>query len=94
MRGHAAHDNQSYVAKETLEQWRKRDPIAHFEKELKERKTASGGDIKQVTHRVDTLLDEDLAWAESQPAPTPESALGGVYSDDGKTTVASIGKPN
>jgi TPP-dependent pyruvate/acetoin dehydrogenase alpha subunit len=94
MRGHAAHDNQSYVAKETLEQWRKRDPIAHFEKELKDRKIASGGDIKQVTHKVNTLLDEDLAWAERQPAPAPESALGGVYSDDGKTTVASIGKPN
>jgi TPP-dependent pyruvate/acetoin dehydrogenase alpha subunit len=92
MRGHAAHDNQSYVAKETLEQWRKRDPIAHFEKELKDRKIASGGDIKQVTHRVDTLLDEDLAWAESQPAPSPESARGGVYADDGKAkTVSSEG---
>jgi pyruvate dehydrogenase E1 component alpha subunit len=90
MRGHAAHDNQSYVAKETLEQWRKRDPISHFEKELKDRKIASGGDIKQVTHRVDKVLDEDLAWAESQPAPSPESARGGVYADDGKAKTVSF----
>ena len=90
MRGHAAHDNQSYVAKETLEQWRKRDPIAHFEKELKDRKVASGGDIKHLTQRVDALLDEDLAWAESQPAPAPESALGGVYADDGKAKTVSF----
>jgi pyruvate dehydrogenase E1 component alpha subunit/2-oxoisovalerate dehydrogenase E1 component alpha subunit len=81
MRGHAAHDNQSYVAKETLEQWRKRDPIAHFEKDLKEKKVASPADLEQVTRRVNALLDEDLAWAESQPPPEPETALGGVYAE-------------
>lgn len=81
MRGHAAHDNQSYVAKETLEQWRKRDPIAHFEKDLKEKKVAGPADLEQVTRRVNALLDEDLAWAESQPPPEPETALGGVYAE-------------
>jgi TPP-dependent pyruvate/acetoin dehydrogenase alpha subunit len=84
MRGHAAHDNQSYVAKETLEQWRKRDPIAHFEKELKDKKIASQDDIEEVTRRVNALLDEDLAWAESQPPPSPEEALGGVYAEEAR----------
>jgi pyruvate dehydrogenase E1 component alpha subunit len=79
MRGHAAHDNQSYVPKELLDQWRKRDPIAHLEKALKESKVAGAGDIEQVKKRVSALLDEDLAWAESQPSPIPEDALGGVY---------------
>src|SRR5215467_33759 len=32
LKGHAAHDNQSYVPKELLNQWRKRDPIDLFEK--------------------------------------------------------------
>lgn len=82
MRGHAAHDNQSYVAKETLEQWRKRDPIAHFEKDLKGKKVAGPADLEQVTRRVNALLDEDLAWAESQPPPEPETALGGVYAEE------------
>lgn len=91
MRGHAAHDNQSYVTKEVLDQWRKRDPIAHFEKELKEKKVASAGDIDQVKKRVAALLDEDLAWAESQPPPDPESALGGVYSEDAKPKAVSVG---
>src|SRR5262245_22951875 len=81
MRGHAAHDNQSYVAKELLDQWKKRDPIGHMEKALKENKVATGGDIEQVKKRVAAILDEDLAWAESQPAPIPEDALGGVYAD-------------
>ncbi len=87
MRGHAAHDNQSYVPKEVLDQWRKRDPIAQFEKGLKERKVAGAGDIEDVEKRVGALLDEDLAWAESQPSPAPEDALGGVYSEDGKPTM-------
>src|SRR5262245_6925568 len=87
MRGHAAHDNQSYVPKEVLDQWRKRDPIAHFEKQLREHKAASGADIDQVKKRVTGVLDEDLAWAESQPSPKPEDAQGGVYAGDGKATL-------
>jgi pyruvate dehydrogenase E1 component alpha subunit/2-oxoisovalerate dehydrogenase E1 component alpha subunit len=91
MRGHAAHDNQSYVAKEVLDQWRKRDPIAHLEKALKETKVASAGDIDQVNKQVAALLDKDLAWAEAQPSPVPEDALGGVYAGDFKPKAVSVG---
>src|SRR5207247_10791287 len=48
MRGHAAHDNQSYVATEVLDQWSKRDQMAHLERALKENKLAGAGDIEQV----------------------------------------------
>ena len=91
MRGHAAHDNQSYVAKEVLDQWRKRDPIAHLEKALKETKVASAGDIEQVNKQVALLLDEDLAWAEGQPSPRPEDAAGGVYAENAKPQAVSVG---
>ena len=91
MRGHAAHDNQSYVAKEVLDQWSKRDPIAHFEKELNENKVAGARDIDEVKKRVTALLDEDLAWAESQPSPAPEEALGGVYAEEAKPKVVGVG---
>jgi pyruvate dehydrogenase E1 component alpha subunit/2-oxoisovalerate dehydrogenase E1 component alpha subunit len=91
MRGHAAHDNQSYVAKEVLDQWSKRDPIVHLEKALKENKVASEGDVEQLKKRVAALLDEDLAWAEGQPSPQPEDALGGVYADDVKPKAVSVG---
>ena len=91
MRGHAAHDNQSYVAKEVLDQWRKRDPIAHLEKALTENKVAGAGDIAQVNKRVESLLDEDLAWAESQPSPLPEDALGDVYAGDARPKAVTVG---
>jgi TPP-dependent pyruvate/acetoin dehydrogenase alpha subunit len=74
-----------------LNQWQKRDPIAHLEKLLKENKVAGGGDIEQVKKRVAALLDEDLAWAESQPSPVPEDALGGVYAEDVKPRAVSAG---
>ena len=91
MRGHAAHDNQSYVAKDVLDQWRKRDPIAHLEKALKESKVAGASDIDQVNKRVAAVLDEDLAWAEGQPSPVPEDALGGVYSGDLEPKAVGVG---
>jgi len=91
MRGHAAHDNQSYVAKDVLDQWRKRDPIAHLEKALRESKVAGASDIDQVNKRVAAVLDEDLAWAEGQPSPVPEDALGGVYSGDLEPKAVGVG---
>lgn len=92
MRGHAAHDNQSYVRKEVLDQWRKRDPITQLEKLLKDKKVAAHADIEQVKKRVAKLLDEDLAWAESQPVPAPEDALGDVFADDVKPKAVSVGR--
>jgi TPP-dependent pyruvate/acetoin dehydrogenase alpha subunit len=91
LRGHAAHDNQSYVAKELLEQWQRRDPIGNFEKQLLKNKVASAEEIEAVNRRVNALLEEDLAWTESQPPPEPEAALGGVYADDHKPSAIGAG---
>jgi pyruvate dehydrogenase E1 component alpha subunit/2-oxoisovalerate dehydrogenase E1 component alpha subunit len=92
LRGHAAHDNQSYVAKEVLDQWRRRDPIDNFEKQLLKNNVATAEEIAAVNQRVNALLDEDLAWTESQPPPQPEEALGGVYGDDLKPSAIGAGK--
>ncbi|HKQ04675.1 MAG TPA: thiamine pyrophosphate-dependent dehydrogenase E1 component subunit alpha [Blastocatellia bacterium] len=91
LRGHAAHDNQSYVAKELLEQWQRRDPIGNFEKQLLKNKVATAEEIEAVNRRVNALLEEDLAWTESQPPPEPEEALGGVYADDHKPSAIGAG---
>jgi pyruvate dehydrogenase E1 component alpha subunit/2-oxoisovalerate dehydrogenase E1 component alpha subunit len=82
MLGHAAHDNQSYVPKELLDEWRKRDPIDYFERVLKEKGVASELDLEGVKQKVEEVVEAELAWAESQPPPPPEYALGGVYADD------------
>ena len=82
MRGHAAHDNQHYVPKELVEQWRKRDPIDQFEKSLKGSKVANKAEIDEVRRRAGSIIGSALSWAEDQPAPLPETASSGVYRDD------------
>ena len=92
MRGHAAHDNQHYVAKELLDQWAKRDPIAHLERDLLNKKIASRAEIDEVYQKVDAVLDDDLAWTEKQTAPKAEDALGEVYgAEETRTATVSAG---
>jgi TPP-dependent pyruvate/acetoin dehydrogenase alpha subunit len=88
MRGHAAHDNQSYVAKEVIEQWKKRDPIAHLEKVLRDSRIADEKDLASVDEKVNNVLAADLEWAESQPSPVPEDAAGGVYATEDQPKAA------
>jgi pyruvate dehydrogenase E1 component alpha subunit/2-oxoisovalerate dehydrogenase E1 component alpha subunit len=84
MRGHAAHDNQHYVPKELLDQWRKRDPIDQFERNLKSSKIANKTEIDEVKRKAGSIIGNALAWAERQPAPSAEWAEGRVYHDDRK----------
>ena len=44
-----------------------------------------------VDMNVRALADEDLAWAEAQPSPVAEDALGGVYAGDLAPKSASAG---
>jgi TPP-dependent pyruvate/acetoin dehydrogenase alpha subunit len=75
-----------------LDQWLKRDPIASLEKHLVTSKTAVQAEIDKVARRVEAQLEEDLAWAEKQPAPLPEKAEGGVYGEDLPRTESRAGK--
>jgi TPP-dependent pyruvate/acetoin dehydrogenase alpha subunit len=79
MRGHAAHDNQSYVAKELLEEWRQKDPIENYRRKLLENHYATTQELEELTARVEALLDEDLAWTEGQGIFKGEDAVEGVY---------------
>src|SRR4030095_2595616 len=46
MRGHAAHDNQSYVSKDVLEEWRKKDPIDRCIRHLVENHMATQEELE------------------------------------------------
>ncbi|MEW6125644.1 MAG: thiamine pyrophosphate-dependent dehydrogenase E1 component subunit alpha [Acidobacteriota bacterium] len=79
MRGHAAHDNQSYVPKELLDEWRRKDPIDRFIRHLLENHFATQDDIESIDRKIDASLAADLAWAESQPIFKGEDAIEGVF---------------
>ncbi|HEY0591645.1 MAG TPA: thiamine pyrophosphate-dependent enzyme [Thermoanaerobaculia bacterium] len=83
MKGHAEHDNQSYVPPEMLEEWRAKDPIERFEKMLVAAEMATRQDLDDIQSRIRRELDEAVTLAEASPMPLPEEAPLGVYAGDG-----------
>ena len=80
VRGHSEHDDASYVARETVEAWRERDPIRLFEDRLRGwgffDETSDGA----LRHRIADEIDAAVAWAEASPFPDPKEVEDGVYS--------------
>jgi TPP-dependent pyruvate/acetoin dehydrogenase alpha subunit len=85
MKGHAEHDAQAYVDPAELEEWRRRDPIARYERLLEEAGVLSEFERHQVARDVQAELDHELAIAEGEPYPERATVLTGVYADDSLT---------
>jgi TPP-dependent pyruvate/acetoin dehydrogenase alpha subunit len=83
MKGHAIHDAAEYVPKPLFEYWRKRDPIARFEKYLLSKKWLTAQENEILISDVERELEADRDFAVASPMPEPESAAGGVYCDSG-----------
>jgi TPP-dependent pyruvate/acetoin dehydrogenase alpha subunit len=82
MKGHAIHDAASYVPKEMLEYWRKRDPISRFEKYLLENKWLTPQQNQALIAEVEKQIEADREFAVASPMPQPEEAATGVYCED------------
>ncbi|MFQ5848783.1 MAG: thiamine pyrophosphate-dependent dehydrogenase E1 component subunit alpha [Candidatus Methylomirabilales bacterium] len=78
MRGHAEHDDASYVPRELLEEWRHRDPIQRFEGYLREHGVPEER-LRAVEEQVRTEIEEAVAFAEKSPPPDAPEALEGVF---------------
>jgi TPP-dependent pyruvate/acetoin dehydrogenase alpha subunit len=84
MKGHAIHDAAGYVPKEMLEFWKKRDPIARFENYLlKDKKWLTAKENEALIANVDEIIEAEREIAVNSPMPTPESAEGGVFCEEG-----------
>jgi TPP-dependent pyruvate/acetoin dehydrogenase alpha subunit len=84
MKGHAIHDGADYVPKPMLEYWKKRDPIARFENYLVNvKKWLSSKENERLIAEVDQFIEKERDIAVASPMPTPESAMGGVFCQDG-----------
>lgn len=79
-KGHAEHDNQSYVPAGEIEWWAEHnDPIKRFELFLKEENVASEEELKQIESEVAQYLEQELAIAESAELPNPVTAAYEVF---------------
>lgn len=83
MKGHAEHDNQTYVDPALIEQWKAKDPLARYEKVLLELGAATQADFDAIQARVRLEIDAATDEAERSPMPDPADAGRGLYIEDG-----------
>ena len=96
-KGHAEHDNQSYVPGGEIERWeRENDPITRYLARLRE-SGVSDETLAEIDTRIVREIDEATDIAERSGPPEAVDALRGVYADpaferplwfrEGKSTV-------
>jgi TPP-dependent pyruvate/acetoin dehydrogenase alpha subunit len=83
MKGHAEHDNASYVPSELLEEWKTKDPLVRYEKALVDGAIATQADFDAIQQRVRKEVDDATDEAERSPMPRPEDAALGLFAGDG-----------
>jgi pyruvate dehydrogenase E1 component alpha subunit/2-oxoisovalerate dehydrogenase E1 component alpha subunit len=80
-KGHAEHDNQSYVAAAELAEWEARDPIDRYVAQLGQSGWATQAELSAIDQRIGRELDRAVAIAEKDPPPEATTALDDVYAD-------------
>jgi TPP-dependent pyruvate/acetoin dehydrogenase alpha subunit len=86
-KGHAEHDNQSYVPAGEIERWaRENDPLDRYLKALAEEGIGSA-ELSPIDERVTAEIDRATDEAEASPPPQPLDALEGVYADPARMPV-------
>ena len=81
-KGHAEHDNQSYVPPGEIDKWaRENDPIDRYVTRLRSELGVGAAELSEVDARVRREVDEATEVAEQSPAPEPLDALVGVYAE-------------
>ena len=83
MKGHAEHDNASYVPPSLIEEWKAKDPLDRFEKLLIENGYAMQDDLTAIAQRVKREVDAATDEAERSPMPRGEEAALGLFAGDG-----------
>lgn len=81
-KGHAEHDNQSYVPDGEIDRWeRENDPLTRYVARLTGELGFTASDVEQVDERVHGEVDAATDEAEKSPPPEALDALIGVYAD-------------
>jgi len=77
-RGHAEHDNQSYVTAEEIAAWAAKDPIDRYVHRLTESGWATADELAALDARIAGELDAAVDQVEPEPMPDALTALDGV----------------
>ncbi len=81
-KGHAEHDNQSYVPEGEIAQWEAtNDPVDRYVARLTGEDGVKPNELAELDARVQREIDAATDEAEKSPMPEPADALTGVYAD-------------
>ncbi|MBL8788976.1 MAG: thiamine pyrophosphate-dependent dehydrogenase E1 component subunit alpha [Rhizobiales bacterium] len=81
-KGHSRSDRNRYRSKEEIEEWKGKDPIPAFEKDLEAHGIASRSEIDAIREAVEKEVQDGFNFATSGTNPTPDSLLRGVTTTD------------
>jgi pyruvate dehydrogenase E1 component alpha subunit len=77
-RAHSTADPDLYRTKQEIEEWKKRDPIVLFERQLRERKLLADSDMTRLEAEVAAELQEAVRFAEAASWEPVEQLLNDV----------------
>jgi pyruvate dehydrogenase E1 component alpha subunit/2-oxoisovalerate dehydrogenase E1 component alpha subunit len=82
-KGHAEHDNQSYVPAGEIEFWEKNnDPITRYERFLTEKKFATAAELEEIAAEIADHLQAELEIADRSPEPEGITAAYNVFDNE------------
>jgi TPP-dependent pyruvate/acetoin dehydrogenase alpha subunit len=86
-KGHAEHDNQSYVPPGEIDRWAaENDPIDRYMRVLREQYAASDEELSAIDARIQQEIDAATDEAEASGVPQALDALNGVYASPPRET--------
>ena len=81
-KGHAEHDNQSYVPAGEIERWaRENDPLDRYAARLTRDEGVDPAELEALDRRISGEIDRATDEADASPPPEPLDCLAGVYAD-------------
>lgn len=83
LRGHSKSDRNRYRTKEEIEDWaNNRDPIAHFEADLKAYGVIDDKEIEAIRANVEKEIADAIEYARNSPSPDLTNLTRDVYTDE------------
>jgi pyruvate dehydrogenase E1 component alpha subunit len=80
-RGHSMSDPLKYRTKEEADKWKARDPIALYEKKLRDKKLLDDAWLENAAEEIAATVNESIVKADSDPHPELDDRFDDVLSE-------------
>ena len=79
--GHYAGEPEVYRERSEVDEWRKKDPIPRFRKELVSDKVCRKDDLDAIDKEIKKEMADAVRFARESPQPDPATAMDYIYAD-------------